>query len=61
VARVRIVAAQVTLSVVLDDGETLTPIQVDPITLSGAQWAALDPAAIVADLQAQVDAQPPTA
>jgi len=53
--RARLVTAQVALQVVVDDGETLTPIQLEPITLTAAQWEGFDIRAALAGIQAQLD------
>lgn len=55
--RLRIAAVTVQVQLVADDGDTLTPVPVDPITISGADWPNVVPlvADAVARLQAQID------
>jgi hypothetical protein len=53
---VRLVRITVQLDVALDDGVTLTPLQVAPATFAPADAANLDVAALVADVQRQVTA-----
>lgn len=46
---------------VVDDGDELTEVKVQPVTLTAAQWRALDPAGWASQGAAQVEAQlPPT-
>lgn len=53
--RVRIAGATVSLTVYLDDGETLEPVQVQPIVCSVADLGTLDIEGIRQMLQSQVD------
>ena len=53
--RARLVTATVSLQVVADNGETLTPIRLEPITLTAAQWEGFDMRAALAGIQAQLD------
>ena len=55
--RVRIVRLIVNIDAVVDDGENLTPVTVQPVTLTAAEAGRFDVAAIAAQLQAQVDQQ----
>lgn len=36
--RVRVISLMVQVSAVTDDGEHLTPVQVQPLTIPAAQW-----------------------
>ena len=54
--RIRPISAQITLTAVVDDGDHLTPVVIDPMTVSAIDFPGLDLTAIVADLQKQLDA-----
>lgn len=58
-ARVRLVGVTLQLDVVTDDGETLTPVQVQPIPVTAAQWPAFDLEAVLAEIQQQAIGQAP--
>lgn len=58
--RVRVVQYVVQAQVVVDDGETLTPAQVQPLTISAAEWptfAETGMAEYLAKLQSEFDKQ----
>lgn len=57
VKRLRLVGVTVALDVVVDDGDTLTPIQVQPIPVTAAQWPTFDLAAVLAEIETQAVAQ----
>lgn len=52
-ARVRLIGLTVNLDVVTDDGETLTPVRVQPIAVTAAQWPSFDLRAVLADIERQ--------
>jgi hypothetical protein len=54
-ARVRLVAATVHLTAVADDGETLHPLQLEPLVVPAAAWPP-DLDAVLAGVQRQLDA-----
>lgn len=64
--RLRLVRIHIRPEVVIDDGETLTPLDVEPITLSPSEWAKFREDGWEAALQAlaaeviQPDAPPET-
>ena len=53
--RLRIAAVTVHVQLVADDGDTLTPVAVDPLTISGADWPNV--VALVGDAVARLQAQ----
>lgn len=57
--RIRLVTATVAVHAVIDDGDTLTPVQVDPITLTPTQWQDFDLMDQLNALQAQLDSPGP--
>jgi hypothetical protein len=56
--RVRLVGATVHLTAVADDGETLHPLQLEPLGVPAAAWPP-DLDAVLADVQRQLDAAAP--
>lgn len=56
-ARVRLLRVTVTAEVVVDDGESLTPLNVSPLILTPAQWREFDMDAQLATMQAAIDEQ----
>lgn len=56
--RVRLIAVTLQLQVVADDGDTLNPLQVQPITVVAKDWETFSLEAQVADLQRQLDEAP---
>lgn len=57
VKRIRPVQVTVSIGAVVDDGETLTPVSVEPVAMSVAQFQAFNLAEQIGTLQAQLDAQ----
>jgi hypothetical protein len=55
--RVRLVGVTLQLDVVTDDGETLTPVRVQPIPVTAAQWPTFDLGPVLAEIEAQAIAQ----
>jgi len=55
--RARLVSVELRLQVVADDGETLTPVPVDPVAITAAQVDQLDIPALLAQIEQQI--QPP--
>lgn len=55
--RVRPVAVKILVEAVLDDGETLTPIKMQPVEMTAAQFDEFDLDAQVAWVQGQIEAQ----
>lgn len=51
---VRLVSVTVQLQVVDDDGETLTPVPVNPIAVTAAQWATFDLVVVLTDIERQL-------
>jgi len=62
-ARLRPVAFLVQPQFMLDDGDTLTPLQVQPVTISAADWPNVVALVAVAveELRQQIEEQPPAA
>jgi hypothetical protein len=54
-SRARLVSVTVQLQVVADDGSTLHPLQVAPISVSAGDWPTFDVDAQMADVQRQLD------
>jgi hypothetical protein len=52
-ARVRLVGAVVNLQLVVDDGETLDPLRIDPIQVAPKEWP-LDVEAVISQVEAQL-------
>jgi hypothetical protein len=55
--RARLVGLTISLDVVIDDGATLTPVQIQPVVVTAAQWPTFDMAAVLAEVEAQTGAQ----
>lgn len=55
--RVRPVAVQVIVEAVLDDGESLTPVNMKPVEMTAAQFAEFDLDAQIDWVQGQIEAQ----
>lgn len=53
--RLRIAAVTVGVHMVADDGDTLTPVQTEPVTIAGSDWPRV--VDIVADAVAQLQAK----
>lgn len=51
--RIRLVAVTVQLNVVSDDGDILTPLGVEPIQLTAAQWSEWQLDAVIAEIDRQ--------
>jgi hypothetical protein len=51
--RARLVGVTLQLDVVIDDGETLTPVRVQPIPVTAAQWPTVDLAPVLAEVESQ--------
>lgn len=56
--RTRLVAVTVQLDVVTDDGDTLTPVGVQPIRLTAAEWHQWSLDATVAEIDRQLATKP---
>lgn len=54
--RVRLVGALVQLELVVDDGDILTPLRVEPLRLAPAELAEWSAETAIADAQRQIDA-----
>lgn len=55
--RIRPIVVMLQIEAVVDDGETLTPVQIAPIRLAPEQLAQFDLVAQLAQLQEQIDAR----
>lgn len=51
---VRLVNLIIHVGAVIDDGETLRPIQVEPIQLAAVDWQQFDPERLAKELTAQI-------
>jgi hypothetical protein len=56
--RLRLVGVTLQLDVVTDDGETLTPVRVQPIPVTAAQWPTFSLDAVLAEIEGQAITQP---
>lgn len=56
---VRLLRVEVRPVFVLDDGEDLAEVNVQPVSLTAAEWKALDPRQWADDGAAQIEAQIP--
>lgn len=52
--RLRLVGVVINLDVVDDDGDTLTPVQVQPIPITAAAWPTFDLGAVLAEIERQL-------
>jgi hypothetical protein len=55
--RVRLVGVTLQLDVVTDDGETLTPVRVQPIPITAAQWPNFSLDEVLAEIEQQAITQ----
>ena len=54
IRRLRLVGITLSLDIVDDDGDTLTPVQVQPIAVTAAQWPTFDLAIVLAEIERQL-------
>lgn len=54
--RARMISATIEFNVVADDGDLLTPIPIQPITVLYTDWSTFSPDAVLAEVQARLDA-----
>lgn len=59
--RVRLVAVRLQVEAVSDDGETLTPLGLQPLTLTAGQWPTFDMGAYLAEVTTALDRETPPA
>lgn len=55
--RIRPIAVRVTVQAVVDDGESLTPIELQPVEMTASQFGEFDLDAQVAWVQEQIEAK----
>lgn len=55
--RARLVGVVISLEVVADDGDTLHPIELQPLRVPASEWAGFDIDITLAQVQAQLDGQ----
>jgi hypothetical protein len=55
--RLRLVGVTLQLDVVTDDGETLTPVRVQPIPITAAQWPTFSLDEVLAEIEQQAITQ----
>lgn len=55
--RVRLVTVTLHVEAVVDDGDTLAPIRIDPVKLTAAELARFDIAAELAQVEATINAE----
>jgi hypothetical protein len=53
--KVRPVSITITVQAVVDDGDTLTPVQIDPVQLTAAQYPGFDLVAELAGLESRLN------